>query len=419
MKKQERAKDSALSDQLKRPQYLLWFFYAILISFGLYLLLSLIFGKLVVSSIFYNDNRDLFMDFFNSIRDASLGEGAYTVRHVIYPPMANLFFWLFSFLTPKEYNSTEFIRRQTWVQYDSAIVLIIVCVAIAAILMGVLAYCSMRSTRKENWMFTAVAVCNVPLFYMLERGNILVLSLISVIVFALTYHSESKAVRELGLLALAFSASLKLYPALFAWLLIGDKRYKDCIRCALYAIAMVILPSFFFGGVDILWTIVKNIFSFSSGGGGAFSVIGLYLGRFLHLPISFTTKAVTLVTYSWFLLCAVNFILAPFVHPQRWKVWMMGCITFIAFPSLTSVYSWGFFLIPLVLLFRERPEGKVGLPYFILMAIPFLFLPIPIPVPVAFGTFVVYVVLVVLSAYAMIDTARVIQKRIKAKKAVA
>lgn len=419
LKKREQTCESVWTERLKQPQYLVWMFYAMLVSFGLYLLFSLIFGKTVFSAIFYNDNHDLFMDFFNSIRDASLGEGAYTVRHVIYPPMANLIFLLLSYLTPDAYNETEFIDRLTWDNHTSAIVLITVWVAVVAALVGLLAYrgmSGMKGSRKEKWMFAAIAVLNVPLFYMLERGNILVLSLITLLVFAVTYHSDSKVVRELGLIALAFSASLKLYPALFAWILVGDKRYKECVRCALYCIAMIILPSFCFGGIDILLTILRNIFSFSSGGGGAFSVIGYYLGKWLHLPIWLTTRVVTLTTYLWFVLCGINFILAPFLHKERWKVWAMGCITFIAFPSLTSLYSWALFLIPMLYLFAEKPEGRIGLPYFIPMAIPMLFIAIPFPFPVAFGTIIVYICLVAISAYALFDTVRVIRNRAKVRK---
>lgn len=380
--------------------YILTFSGLILISTAIYLLLSLIFGGRILMAAFFKNTSDAFMDFFNSIRDASLGSGAYTERHVIYPPMANLFFMLMSFITPKAYNETDFLFRCSWTSYRSAIVLITVFTLISAAIFFLLVRKCVKGEKRYAWLFAFVAVFSVPFLNMLERGNIMSLALFGLLVFVLTYHSDKPWLRELGLVALAFSFSLKLYPILFAWILLSDKRWKEFFRCALYCIILLILPSFAFGGPACLWQIVQNIFVFSSGSESTLAV----LSRFTHIPYALVAGG----AYGFFLLCGLNFAVGAFLHRERWKIWACGCVMFLAFPSLTSTYGWTLFVIPILLLCNQPSSRLSDRIYFLLMAIPFLFVPIPLPIAIHFNAFVVYFAIVILGVYSMVDTCRVV-----------
>ena len=110
----------------------------VLTTGGLYLLVSLLSGGRLFSSIFFAGGYDCFMDFFNSVRDASLGPGVYTERGVIYPPMANLIFWLLSFLLPARYTSTDFEHRLSWQSEPAAVLLITLASAVGLLLLGLL-----------------------------------------------------------------------------------------------------------------------------------------------------------------------------------------------------------------------------------------------------------------------------------------
>ncbi len=380
-------------------EYSSLFIGVILAFMGIYLLVSLIslaFGGELWTSIFFLNTDDAFMDFFNSIRDASQGAESYTIRKVIYPPMANLIFLLFSLITPDRYNFTIFKVRKTWVNYDSAVLLIVLYVFICTLLFALLIYKGLKCDKKQKWLFVAVCIFSIPFLNMMERGNIMVLALLSLMVYAITYDSPSKIIRELGLLALAFSFSLKLYPILFAWLLIGDKRYKEFFRCALYCVALLLLPSFAFGGVECLLIILKNIFSFSSGSKSSLAVISQYS----HLP----PWLVSGVAYLWFLLCTVNFVVSPFIYKERWKQWICGGIMFLAFPPLTSTYGWALFIIPMMMICNNGVKGKENLGYFLPLLIPFLPIPIDLPVQITVNAVIVYLGLVAISSYAMLDT---------------
>ncbi|MBQ9086148.1 MAG: DUF2029 domain-containing protein [Clostridia bacterium] len=385
------------------------FFIAVtLLSFGVYLFLSLISLGHLFPTVFYVRGTDFFMDFFNSIRDAAQGVEAYTERHIIYPPMANMFFWLLAKITPDGYNATEFDDRKDWMQEPVAIVLLLTFILICTLLFALCVWKSLRCDQKTKWLFTAASVLCIPYFNMMERGNILILCMIALLIYIQTYESEKWYWRELGLLALAFSFSIKLYPILFAWVLLADKRYWAIIRCALYSLAMLILPFFCFGGPTVFLSLLQNIFSFSSGGGGAASGIT----NFLHLP----PQLLPILTYSIFGLAVLNFLVAPWVYEKRWKVLMCGCMAFVAFPSLTSTYGWILFLLPLILFVNEKEAQASDFSYIVTMTVPFAFLTIPITFHVTANAVAVYLALWILLGMTTVQTCKEIRARIREKK---
>ncbi len=385
---------------------------AVFLSVAVYLLCALFSGGRLLTAIFFRNTEDAFMDFFNSVRDASQGIEAYTVRMVIYPPMANLIFRVISFFTPEAYNNTVFADRLSWSEYGVNVAWIIAFVALCVAALALLVFFSLKGRVGERAALAAAAVVGVPFLNMLERGNIMVLAFLSLMIFWATYDHKSALVRELGLLALAFSFSIKLYPILFAWILIGDKRYREFIRCAVYSLILLIVPSFAFGGPSCLLTIVHNILSFSSGSGGVLGVISQYTG----LPVSL----ISLGAYIWFVLCGLNFAFSVFFYREegeRWKIWALGCIAFLAFPSLTSTYAWALFILPLLALYKAGLPARKNLGYLIPITVPFMLLPIPFHYAVTMNAVAVYVCLFAVSAYALFDTIRAVCLRAKEKKA--
>ncbi len=412
-----------------KEDYAVFFIGIILLSMAVYLILGLCTGGQGFLRIFFRECTDAFMDFFNSIRDVTAGGDTYTERGVIYPPMANLFFLAMSLLVPNAYKDTSFDDRYEWVEYPICWVLIGIFVAISLILFALIIFAGAKQFGKKRGWMVFVSVFSVPFLNMLERGNIVTFSFLGLMAFAVTYNSEKPWIRELGVLALAFSFSIKLYPILFAWILFANKRYGAFFRCALYSLAFLILPSFFFGGPICLWWILQNILSFSgAGAGGVMGVVSAYT----HIPV----QLLNILLYLPFLLSALCYLISPYVHKEHWKVWALGCITFVAFPALSTTYAWTLFIIPILYLCNEGhhkewtlKKGNKG--YLVTMLIPFLFFAIPMRVipglkpviekagPVlSFNAIVVYACIVVLSVFAIVDTVRVCLEQRKHKKTI-
>ncbi len=384
------------------------FVWSVAVSALIYIIIYAIIGNGRFSDMFFKRCADFFMDFFNSIRDASQGSAVYTERHVIYPPMANLIYLFLSRFTPNAYNDTGFKDRFDWYEYASPMMLALIIGIAFALLFCFTVYSKLgHRSNKLRFAFSFLAFFSVPMLYMTERGNMMMFCMIALLVYAFTYHSKSKLYREIGLISLAFAFSIKLYPVVFGWLLISDKRYKEALRCAVYGLLMLILPSFFFGGPICFVHLFDNIFNFSTGTGSTLSSILNYMG------VSPSGQSlITSIAYVWVLICGVCFAVSPFITEDKWKAWILGLTTILCVPSLTSNYGWAFFIIPMIMICNKSEGKKSDLVYFILMTIPFIFLPFRINYYVTPSTVSVYIMTAILSVYSVTDTLITLKKRL-------
>ena len=329
--------------------------------------------------------------------------------------MANLIFLILSRFTPAVYNSTDFDERYNWVRYTSPFMLIVITVMLFSILLFTLIKSQLDSQNKKLAMlFATFALFNVPVLYMIERGNILMFCLLSLMVFAFSYNSENKASREIGLIALAFAFSLKLYPVIFGWFLIKDKRFKEALRCAIYGVLMIVLPSFAFGGFKVFALVAENIMSFSSpdDSGNIFSHVLGFFG-FEYVNVDFMTP----VMWIWAAIVCLCFVVAPFVMKKRWKAYAVGVLAIICIPSLTSLYAWSFMLVPLVFLCKEQNRSKSDWFYFAVILLPFLFIPFRFQDVITNNGILLYFCAAILSITAVVDTVIATVKTAKENKA--
>ncbi len=368
------------------------------LSFAVYLIFYAIYGDASFVDVFFIRCKDLFMDFFNSVRDASQGAAVYTERHVIYPPMANLIYLICSRFIPVTYNQSDWYNRLSWTNYTEAVFFIVIFTLALILICYTLIHEKLSGGRRIKFLFAFFAIFNIPMLYMIERGNMILFCLISLMIYAFTYNSQNKLYREVGLISLAFAFSLKLYPAIFGWMLIADKRYKEAFRCAAYGILMMIIPSFFFGGPACFLQIFYNITSFSSGVELVNSIS--VLAGYSHIPVAVWNIG----AYIW---CAVGFtcfLLSPFIHKERWKVWVLGISFILTVPALTAIYVWAFFLIPIVFMSNS---GKLKMKDWYIFAVIlslFVFTLFRFNHYLTINSLLMYPVTVILSITAVTDT---------------
>ncbi len=400
-------------DPKKSPLNL--FVVVVALSAMIYTVIYFIIGNGQFADVFFIRCADFYMDFFNSIRDAAQGSEAYTKHYVIYPPMANLIYLALSRFTPDYYNDTSFAERYTWSEYFSTMMLVVMFTAALAIILFFIMYTALKeNSRSRKFLFSFFAFFSVPVLYLVERGNIIFITLIALMIYAFTYNSKNKRHRELGLICLAFAFSIKLYPVVFGWFLIADKRFKEALRCVIYGVLMIIVPSFFFGGPVCLYWIIQNIIYFSSvGSGDTLS----HILDFIHMP-EIGQTIVNKLVYIWVFICACAFAVSPFIRKEKaWKTYIIGLLTINCIPSLTSLYTWAFFLIPLIMLCNQKERwNRCDRPYVIMMIIPFIFLPFRISFRVSPNIVLMYVMTAVMSVFAVIDTVRELRAFVKVKK---
>jgi hypothetical protein len=261
--------------------------------------------------------------------------------------------------------------------------------------------------------FACAALLSAPILWMLERGNIILLTLVALMIYAFAYNSENKVKREIALIALAFAFSIKLYPVVFAWFLIIDKRYKDFARCLLYGACMLIIPSFFFGGpIFCFRECLSNIFGFSSGVGNTITVV------MTHLEFSpVLIKLINVLAYAWVLVCGISFAVSSVVNRENtWKTWAIGFVTILCVPSLTAIYNWAFLLIPMIMLFNKEKRSVRDLISAGIIMIPFMHIPFRIHKQASLLEVVLFVMTAVLSVFLVVNTVFDTVKFIKQRK---
>lgn len=330
---------------------------------------------------FFYDVTDTGMDFFHSI-EYMRGRMPYGQFDTLYPPLANLFFYVLYLLVPKTQSATwteSYISSLNMrgterdLRLQQATMMLFVVFVIVVVL-GIVSMTERltRSCGGRKKLLAFCAVFSYGVLYGLERGNILLLCWPLMAFFILYRNSEKPLLRELACLALAVAAGLKLYPAFLGILLLKDKNYIAAIRTVIYGIVCFIFPLFFFNeGLYGLTLWIRVLFAFSENNvnpwvGNGFPNIIQSVGRLID---HFTGTRLAFGNYAiWgFMMAALLLICAMFMDCE-WK-----CVTSIVLAILMfqSQYDYVFclFLIPLLLFFAQEKNLRRDnvLPYALLV----------------------------------------------------
>lgn len=207
------------------------------------------------TTLFLNEN-DYFMDFYNHIRYVNSPSEVYYVSvHACFPAFAYLIYYALNRLIPSEYTSNSYDMRYS--QYGNMVFLIYMLFITLIFVFAAAKYLKINET--EKLLCIAALIFTAPFLYMFERGNIAYLASALLIIFLILYESENPLKRELAIFCLAAAAGLKIYPALFGFLYIKEKRFKEALRAVAYGIAIFLLPFSFFGGFSGFKQFVDNI----------------------------------------------------------------------------------------------------------------------------------------------------------------
>ena len=200
-------------------------------------------GSISASLFGLNKTSDQFMDFFNSIRDSN-HKNIYSTRHSIYPPLAALFFRLIGSMTDQDLVNTKFTGRKKFYSDQTSMMIFYLVVVICLLLMSKMIEDRLKNVKSRVFakVLSITLVVTFPIFYCVERGNIVLMCVLTSMFFFFFRNSENKAIRELAYFSLAISAGLKLYPAIFGLVLIVERKFKDAIRLIIYGIICVGLP---------------------------------------------------------------------------------------------------------------------------------------------------------------------------------
>lgn len=250
----------------------------------------------IISSFFFLDTRDTGMDFFNSIAIVK-DRTPYSYSNSIYPPLASLIFYIIYCMVPMGYSDqwrqtsmgivgsrgTDLDPR-SWQTTMLAFLLFIIVVTLLIFLLSKKILIDAEYSALVSWCVVFSYGCLMGV----ERGNIILLSLAFLLMFFTLYKSENRIYQEVGLICLAISAGIKLYPAIFGLILIFEKEYKKAIRSVIYGIIFLFAPFFVFGGTAVIGPFFHRVFAFggiSSGAAGEVALGGYGFNGFFKTAV--------------------------------------------------------------------------------------------------------------------------------------
>lgn len=328
-------------------------------------------GRAFNLGIFQRMENIEFSDYFHT-NDMIADNSPYIADTSSYPPFVFMIARLFALFGDYTVAYTEVINQ------PSALMSYIVFYSLCYIGIILTTVYIMRS-KGLNKGFTA-AVCtmvvfNLPMLFNFERGNYIVCALLFSLSFYAFYNNESRGLREFSYIMLAFAAGIKLYPALFAVLLLREKRICDFLRCVAYSL-LVILISFLTmeGGFANIAQFIHWLNDFSGDltdygyNYSLASTVGVVASLFGAdvWELSPVVAAIqSYLPYAVLLLCAV----ASFLVKQKWKALALVSITIIQFPKISFTYALMFMLIPLLEFIAEQDKDRRDYAYMAFMLI--------------------------------------------------
>ena len=302
---------------------------------------------------FFPDPDDTGMDFFNSMVEVSTRK-PYEQYHVLYPPLANLFFYVLTLFVPNAIKSEwpanhEAVKGMVGTDEDLRLTQSALLIFLTVLILSLFLMTVMIHRRTHNYLLTFCLVLSAGTLAAIERGNIVLIAFLLTFYFVEHYNDESRLKSELALLALAAAFGLKLYPCVFGLLLLKDRKFAAAGRAILYAALATVIPTFFLEGPSSLSDWLRIVFV--PGGNSAADASSETSG--FALPLN-----MILFMILGLILLIVIFVkrngtpLIQFLLPSQ----ILFLITFISvlIGDGASGYNLVFFLIPFLAFLEEE-----------------------------------------------------------------
>lgn len=221
-----------------------------------------------------------------------------------------------------------------------------------------------RGSFWEKAAFCLLVAFSPPSLYMVERGNLIGVSLLCSLFFLFYYRHGNALVREISLISLALAAMFKVYPALFGVLLLVDKRYAQMLRCLIYGIVAFFVPFLIRQGISGLFSMFKNITSYLTSSDGAAQFAFAYrldmsntfgmLGTLFSGPDESWRIAGSIAGY----LHAGLAMGSAFFLKERWKMIALIATVIILLQPFSWMYTMLYLLPALLLFLNDSPTPQ-------------------------------------------------------------
>lgn len=360
---------------IMKKKYINIFFLAIIILLEiLYWIIMIITRSHFLDGYFINDFTNTSMDYFNML--ANLQTLDPYASNANYPALCFVIWRVLYHMVPQLEGIVDgyFLREYMPAQLGYIIYLTIIIISIWQLIQY-----KFRQSVVEKYLVAIALLLSGPFIFTLERGNIIILSFLFLFFFYCFYDSEKKIVRYTAYIALALSASIKIYPAVFGIIILLKKRYKEAAVAVIIGIFIFLLSFFAFDGIQSLLDMLNGIFAAnelqSNAGMGlnfcASNLVKIFaaLGGKLLVEVSFGAKITSL------LICILIF----FLNQEEWKRLFALSLLCIWIPEFSYTYVLILMFIPFISLIAVKKEIYCTMDYVYRILFAFMLIPIALP----------------------------------------
>ena len=331
-------------------------------------------------TVLHTDPKDIFMDFINS---AGVGSNPYE-KGVIYPPLVNVFYVSIG-------RFLDFSQCATDVRNSQMGLLLYTFYNFFALSILYRQVKQFRSTvnlnETEHTFLFVLMIFSIPMLYLIERGNSVLLALIATMYFVQHYSSGNKVCRYKAYLALAVAGSIKIAPFILGAVLIRKVSFKELIYAAGICLGVFLLPFIVTHGspLDLLHNIMDATKLFQgkilTSDGQCISLgYGVFVNSY-NFYQAFERLTAIHITGVGRWLDIIGFITTSVIVSfnnrldEYYKITLL-ILLIILFPGFSNIYNLVYIFIPLILLLNKydsEADMKYGI-FFILLL--FIFIPV-------------------------------------------
>lgn len=237
--------------------------------------------------------------------------------------------------------------------------------------LAIIIYKNINGTGLQKAFFTVAIFLSRPFMIGFQRGNSVMQALICVMIFVMCYQSKDKLIKEIALLALALAFCFKIYTAVFGVLLLKEKDIKSAVRCAVYALALFVLPVFCHTtGVESMILYIKALFGYVSETtlpsqlsiGGILKLLCKNLGAESAYSVIFPIAMLIFVAGCAFIIIKSK---------KKWQIYFACAAACVMIPTLSWPYTAIYFSIAIIAMLNDKNKGWNE--YFVLVCFMFVF----------------------------------------------
>ena len=227
---------------------------------------------------------------------------------------------------------------------------------------------SKRVGEHEALFMSMTIMLSSQVIFSLQRLNLVFVAIVLLELWYIWYESSSKAIKNFGLIALALSANVKIYPAIFGLVLVKKKRWKDAFITAFWGIFFFLSPAVLErwegSGENLLtriWNFIGAVLGFVGERGEADGMSLRYLVYRLidefNISISIADKEM------WGTITLVMFIIMTiilfFFSKKEYNDFILLACMCIFVPAVSYWYSTLFILMAIISFFNVNEKMMI------------------------------------------------------------